>query len=246
MTSPPHTPTTQAPHAIGERTLEVFADSPRINAWMYSKFRAHVRGTVLEVGSGIGNLSQWLVPDCEHAVLTDVEPSYVRRLQARFGSTPEVEVARFELGREPPPSVARHRYDAILAINVIEHVRDDEAAVRTLAGLLKPGGHLLVYVPACQFAFGTLDEALGHFRRYSASTLDALLARAGLVAEGVHYMNLLGLAGWIWNGRVRRARALHPAQVRWFEHVVGVVGTVEAILPPPVGLGVTTCARMPG
>lgn len=233
------------PHAVGEQTLEVFADTPRINAWMYSKFSAHVRGRVLEVGSGLGNLSQLLVRDAEHAVLTDMEPAYIARLRSTFGDNPRVEVAHFELGSEPPASVNKHRYDAILAMNVIEHVRDDLGAVRSLVELLKPGGHLLVYVPACQFAFGTLDEELAHFRRYSARSLTELLERAGLVTDRARYMNLLGLPGWIWNGRIRRARVLDRSQVQVFERVVRWVAAFESVLPPPIGLGVTCCARKP-
>jgi len=236
-------PDAPQPHAIGAQTLDVFADTPRINAWMYSKFRAHVRGSVLEVGSGVGNLSQWLVRDAEHAVLTDMEPAYLTRLRSTFANDARVEVAHFELGGEPPDTVTRRRYDAILAINVIEHVRDDLSAVRRLVELLNPGGHLLVYVPACAFAFGSLDEELAHFRRYSARGLSELLTGAGLIPGPVRYMNLLGLPGWIWNGRIRRARALDPTQVRAFERVVNWVAAIESVVPPPIGLGVTCCAR---
>jgi SAM-dependent methyltransferase len=245
MSRPTEASTAPRPHAVGKQTLDVFADTPRINAWMYSKFSAHVGGTVLEVGSGVGNMSRLLVRDAERIVLTDIEDSYLACLREAFANDRRVEVTRFELGTDPPPSVSKHRYDAILAINVIEHVQDDLGALRTLASLLKPGGHLLVYVPACSFAFGTLDQELAHFRRYSARGLADVLTRAGLLAGPVRYMNFPGLLGWIWNGRVRRARALDRSNVLAFENIVGWIARFEKLVPPAIGLGVTCCARKP-
>ena len=59
--------------AIGGRTLEIFANTPQVNGWIYSKLASHIRGDVLEVGSGIGNLSRLIVKDAASTVLSDVE-----------------------------------------------------------------------------------------------------------------------------------------------------------------------------
>src|SRR5262245_28282739 len=110
---------TSAHVETGTRTLDVLGGTPRINAWMFSRFAAHVRGTVLEVGGGIGNLSEYIVSRADRAMLTDVEASYVARLRERFAGERRVEVARYDLAAEPPDLVAAHRYDAIVAINVL-------------------------------------------------------------------------------------------------------------------------------
>ena len=131
-----------------------------------------------------------------------------------------------------------------MAINVVEHIRDDQALVRRLAVLLKPGGSLLIYVPACPFAYGSLDKALGHYRRYTPATLTALLEGAGLAVSRPVYVNLLGLFGWTINGRVLRREHTPPGQVALFERLVGMLW-VEDRFRLPVGLSLYVAARRP-
>ncbi|MBZ0116205.1 MAG: class I SAM-dependent methyltransferase [Sandaracinaceae bacterium] len=229
---------------VGGRTLEIHAGTPAINDWYYSKLRERVRGRVLELGSGIGNISRLLAHDADELVVTDVEDLYLARLQDDLGHLPHVKVARFDLDRPPPPEVAAGRFDAIVSLNVLEHVADDRAAIAELASLLAPGGWLLTYVPAMSFAFGTLDEALGHHRRYDASVFAERMREAGLVVERLRYMNVLGLAGWIVNGRVLRKRALDHRQVGIFERILPIV-RLEDRVRVPVGLGLICHARKP-
>ncbi|MFW6031501.1 MAG: class I SAM-dependent methyltransferase [Myxococcota bacterium] len=228
----------------GANALDILARMPRINAWIYSRFAAHVRGRVLEVGSGIGNVSAHLVKDSESVLLTDVEPGYLRALERRFADQRGAEVARYDLEREPPAIVKRTPFDAVLAVNVIEHLADDARAVRTLARLLAPNGNLLICVPAMPFAYGALDEALGHYRRYTRRSLERLLRLAGLEPGPVRYMNLPGLVGWLLHGRVLGRRSLPRRQVAAFEKVVPLVAAIDRV-PWPLGLSVYACARKP-
>ncbi|MGE0788805.1 MAG: methyltransferase domain-containing protein [Sandaracinaceae bacterium] len=230
----------------GSRTLEIFSGTPRLNRWMFSKFERRVRGDVLEIGSGVGNMSALLRERAEHLVVTDVEHEYIEQLRADYATDPRVTVARFDLDAPPPPEVAERSYDAIVAINVIEHVADDVGAMRRLARLLKPSGHLLIYVPALPLIFGSLDDALGHHRRYTKRTLSALARSADLdVVEGPRYMNALGVGGWFVQGRVLRRERLDPAQVALFERLVPLV-RLEDHLPLPFGLGVIIHAQARG
>jgi SAM-dependent methyltransferase len=226
--------------ATGGRTLKTFANTPQLNAWIYSKLSAGVRGEVLEIGSGFGNISRLIRPMASRLVVTDTESHYLEALRRLFSDDDGVEVAAYDLDGPPPTAVAANRYDAIVAVNVIEHIADDRALVARLAELLRAGGSLLVYVPACPVAFGPLDTALGHFRRYSPATLTALLRGAALDAGEPRYMNLLGLAGWIVNGRVLRRRLLSSRTVALFERLVPLL-RLEDHVALPIGLGL--CAR---
>lgn len=227
--------------ATGGRTLEVFSNTPRLNEWMYSKIAAGVRGDVLEIGSGIGNISRLLRPNATHLVVTDTEPHYLSDLRQSFAGDAGVDVVSYDLDHPPPEGVAARRYDAIAAINVIEHIADDSLLVSRLAGLLRPGGRLLIYVPACPTVFGTLDVALGHHRRYTPATLTTLLRSAALDPGRPRFVNLLGLAGWFVSGRVLRRRLLSPRSVALFERVVPLV-RLEDRFTLPVGLGLFTQA----
>jgi SAM-dependent methyltransferase len=229
---------------VGGRTLEVFAETPRLNDWIFSHLAAAVHGDVLEIGSGIGNLSRLIAPRAGQLVVTDMEPGHLGALRAAFAGDARVEVAAYDLERPPPPAIAARRFDAIVAVNVIEHISDDRALVRTLAGLLRSGGALLVYVPACPPAFGALDRALGHYRRYTPETLAALLSGAGLSVAPPRYMNILGLLGWIVNGRLLQRRVISATQAALFERLVPLL-RVEDRVRLPIGLGLHVQATKP-
>jgi SAM-dependent methyltransferase len=227
---------------VGGRTLEVFADTPRLNRWLFSKLEPHIRGEVLEIGSGIGNLSRLIVGQATRAIFSDMEPHYIAELRNIFANDGRVTVAHYDLGSSPPPEIANRRFDTIVAVNVIEHIADDRAATATLAGLLNPGGKLVVYVPACPFAYGSLDRALGHYRRYTPDTLMELLSGAGLRPEAPAYMNVFGLLGWTLNGRLLRRERLSPLQLGVFERLVPLL-RFEDFMRLPIGLGIYTSAQ---
>jgi SAM-dependent methyltransferase len=230
--------------ATGGRTLETFADTPQINEWLFSQVSPGIRGSVLEIGSGIGNISRLIRPLADHLVVTDTEAHYLDALRETFSGDAHVEVASYDLDKPPPAAVEAHRYDAIVAVNVIEHIADDAALIGHLARVLKPGGSLLIYVPACPFAFGSLDEALGHHRRYTPEALASLLRSAELEPSPPRYFNLLGLGGWIVNGRLLRKRILPRRGIALFERLVPWL-RFEDKLSLPIGLGLCTRATKP-
>lgn len=229
---------------IGGRTLEALAETPRLNRWIYSKLAPHIRGEVLEIGSGIGNLSRLIVDQATRAIFSDVEPHYLAELRRAFATDGRVTVTRYDLALPPPPEIATRRFDTIVVVNVIEHIADDRAATARLAGLLNPGGKLVLYVPACPFAYGSLDRALGHERRYTPDSLTELLAGAGLRPEAPAYMNILGLLGWTLNGRILRRERLSRLQLGIFERLMPLL-RFEDLLRLPVGLGIYTFAQKP-
>ncbi len=144
---------------------------------------------VLDVGSGDGWLARQLADDLGRRVsITCYDRFYTRALLDHLEDLPASGVTYTDTS--PTEAV-----DVVLALDVIEHVEDDAAFVRELAAHLRPGGRLLVTVPAHQALFGPHDVALGHFRRYSRAGLVALLAEAGLEvhASGHLFASLYGV-----------------------------------------------------
>ena len=234
----------EAAQPTGGRALEVHAGTPRLNRWYFSKFRERVHGDVLELGSGIGNISGLIAEVADTLLATEVEARYLASLHERFAEAPNVDVARFDLEGPLPEAVAERTFDTVLSMNVIEHVADDLGAVRRVAERLEPGGWMLTYVPAMPFAYGPMDEALGHHRRYTRQSFGRLMEAAGLVVDRLEYMNVLGLAGWWVNNKVLRRRIPDPAQVSAFERLMPLV-RLEDRLRVPLGLGVVCHARKP-
>src|SRR5213594_4681562 len=114
----------------------------------------------------------------ERVVLTDTEPDYLGRLRERFAGRSRVSVAELRLPAVSP-ALAAERLDTVVGLNVLEHIEDDRASLRVMHDLLQPGGRLVLLVPSLPALYGTLDEALGHFRRYRPRELAAKFSAAG-------------------------------------------------------------------
>ena len=222
--------------------LTALAATPRLNRLYFDLLAPGLSGDVLEVGAGIGNMSALIADACSSLCVTDMDESHVRRLRERFAARPEVTALHFELGEAVPDAIAERRFDAVISFNVIEHVEDDADAVRTLAERLAEGGRLLTYVPAGDWAYGSLDRHLLHYRRYDLDRFRRLMEGAGLTVETLRYVNVLGLGGWLVNGLVLRRRSLSARQTKVFDRLVPLVRRLEPEAPP-LGLGLICRAR---
>ena len=85
------------------------------------------------------------------------------------------------------------KFDLICLLDVLEHIEDDEIAVRSLRRLLKPGGRTVITVPAYQWMFGRHDTLLHHFRRYSRKRLEVIFSNNNIEIEKLSYFNTLML-----------------------------------------------------
>src|SRR5882672_10098904 len=209
----------EAADKVGAATLERMAAAPRYNRWMFDRLRPWVGRRVLEIGAGIGNMSAFL-DDRERLVLTDTEPYYLGRLRDRFAGRSHVSVAE--------------RLDTVVCLNVLEHIEDDRASLRAMHDLLRPGGRLVLLVPSLRALYGTLDEALGHFRRYVPDELSEKLPAAGFRLRHLEYFNLAGVPGWWVAGRLLRRRLIPTGALRWYEALVPLF-RLERLLPWRIG-----------
>lgn len=87
------------------------------------------------------------------------------------------------------PTFGDRQFDVIIASDVLEHIEDEQIALREWNRILKPGGKLIVFVPAFEILWSKHDEANHHYRRYSKSELIPLLERAGFEIDRSSYWN---------------------------------------------------------
>jgi len=239
-------PPAQTADHVGAATLERMAAAPRFNRWMFERLRPWVGRRVLEIGAGIGNMSAFLVDEAgvDRLVLTDTEPYYLGRLRERFAGRPQVAVAELRLpGRDP--RLAAERLDTVVCLNVLEHIEQDGAALRAMRDLLQPAGRLLLLVPSLRALYGSLDEALGHFRRYVPDELQAKLQVAGFRVRHLEYFNLAGVPGWWLTGRVLRRRLIPAGALRWYEALVPLF-RLERFLPWRIGQSLIAIGEVAG
>lgn len=222
--------------AAGAETLEIMAAAPNYNRWQYDVIASWLGRRILEVGSGIGNMSEHIIAGGrDRVVLTDIDEWYRQRLRDRFSGSPEVRVDSLTL---PDAAAAAHfagdQLDTVVALNVVEHIEDDVGALRTMGALVGPRGRVVILVPALQGIFGSLDEDLGHFRRYSRATLTGAFRKAGLRIERMFWYNRVGILGWWLNARVRKVRRIPIDQLRAFDRLVPLL-RLERYVPLPIG-----------
>jgi SAM-dependent methyltransferase len=222
-------------------TLRRMAALDRYNAFLFEQIKPSVGQRVLEVGAGTGNLTQFL-RDRDVVVATDVDPDYVELLRRRFENSSNVDVTTFDLAAPIPPDLGEQRFDTIICLNVLEHIADDRGALTRLRELLQPGGRLLLLVPAHRQLYGTIDEAIGHHRRYERQDLVRLLGECGLEVESDIHVNATSIPGWLLNGRILRRRSVPGMQARIANRLVPIY-RLERKLNLPFGLSVIAVAR---
>ncbi len=139
---------------------------------------------ILEIGCGTGHNLPMLGAFGEVDAI-EIDPAAREIASKRLGK---------EVGSAPLPElsgVADGQYDMIAVLDVVEHIEDDVAALEAMAKRLKPGGTILITVPAHQWMWSAHDVVNHHKRRYSKATLIAALERAGLKWRKLGYFNSL-------------------------------------------------------
>ena len=222
-------------------TLQRVSQLSRYNAWLYEQISPFVGRRILEVGAGLGTMTRYLL-DREQVVASDINPRYLDALRATLGSRHNVVVQQLDLNAPVPEWVAKCCLDTIMCLNVLEHIEDDEAVLRRLHDALSPHGRVLLIVPAMRMLYGTIDETIGHFRRYERDELSAKLRRAGFLVEEARYINLIGVPGWFLNGRLLRRKSVPGLQARLNDLLVPVL-RLERHFRPSFGMSLLAVGR---
>lgn len=186
---------------LQSQTLESVATAAvEYHEWLTFLARPYLGTNPIELGSGFGDYAQaWLDSGVRHMTVSDIEPSRQAHLRRRFAGDDRADVCAFDVLAPPTGD-----YSSLVAYNVLEHIPDHVRALRSAHSLVKPGGAVIMFVPAFEFAMSRFDRQVGHLRRYTVSSLTAAFAEAGLEPEHVHYVNMPGLVAWFIGMRVMR------------------------------------------
>jgi SAM-dependent methyltransferase len=226
----------------GVETLRRMASVDRYNDWIYSRIEDHVGRRVLEVGCGLGNMTPYFLGR-DRLVAIDVLRPSVEQVRARYGREPNFRAYCADIcAEETYQRLGSFSFDTVVCLNVLEHIRDDAVALRHMAGLLEPGGKLLLFVPAGQYLYGKLDAALLHHRRYDAAALGELVERSGLNVETLGYMNPAGIPGWFLASRVLGRSTPPRLLLGLFNLLTPAFRLIEERVEMPVGLSLICVA----
>ncbi len=233
-----------ATEPAGYKTLRRRAGLAQYNRWIWDRVKKYVGQRVLEVEAGTGAMTRFLYGR-ELVVASDKETPYVDRLLNAFRRHPGIRVERFDLEEDDAQRLAEYRFDTVFCINVLEHARDDGRALRKANDLLHPGGRIIVFVPADPSLFGTLDQGIGHLRRYTREELETKLREAGFDVEESGYQNRASRAAWILNSKILHRSELPPAQSKFFDRLVPLFRALDGPNPSK-GLSLIAIGRKQG
>ncbi len=221
----------------GLETLQSMRLARRYNRWVIGRIAPFIGDRVLEAGAGIGNLTAHLL-DRELIVAADDNSDYLERLAANFANNPNVQFTALDLeNTNELLKLRKHRFDTIVCVNVIEHLKPDEGVLRNFFEILEPGGRAIILAPQGRWLYGSIDRALGHHRRYLRAEMRQKMERAGFKIDEIFGLNRIAPPFWFINGRVLRRTSVPGAQVRFFDRLVPLVKIFDRLLPlPPLSI----------
>ncbi|HEY1786820.1 MAG TPA: class I SAM-dependent methyltransferase [Verrucomicrobiae bacterium] len=205
------------------------------------EFSEYLRGNVLEVGAGIGQITEALLKKSDIGRLTSIEPdsNFYAQLAGKFPGHSVVHGTIEDLPRDSS-------WNAVVSINVLEHIKEDERELKNYhEHLHKSAGVLCLFVPARMEIYAELDRDFGHFRRYTRPELRGKLERAGFQVLRLRYYNLAGYFAWWLNFCLLKKRHFDARSVRFFDRFIFPVvhGFESRICPPIVGQSLLAIAQ---
>lgn len=226
---------------VQEEVLEGLATAVNHRRWFVELALPYLGDNPIEIGSGLGDYAIEWAPFLQRFTATEADPDRLIALKERLSAEPTIEVRQMLL-----PTSESGDYSAAVSYNVLEHIEDHVGALRSMRGLVRPGGAIVLIVPAFEFAMGPADIATGHVRRYTKKTMRAALEEAGLEVETLHYANALGLLGYYMATNVFRLMPKEGPMVKVYDTLVlPLTKAAERIVRPPFGQSVFAVARVP-
>jgi len=221
--------------------FEALREARNYRAAIVREFGSFLRGSVLEVGAGIGQMTGLLrdLPTVRRLVALEPDGEFCRRLVQSLPGQATIQGTAQAISRES-------EWDSILSINVLEHIEADDAELACYSRLLQNRrGVLCLLVPARPEIYAPIDRDFGHFRRYTRGGLATKLLTVGFDIVRLHYFNLVGYAAWWLGFKVLRQRQFRVSSVRLFDRMIfpAAHALESRLCRPPIGQSLIAIAR---
>jgi SAM-dependent methyltransferase len=200
---------------IGQE-LEIFEHAQNWKRYWSSEIRPYLSGDMLEVGAGMGTNTEFLKsPGTSSWTCLEPDPDLVSQMRSRFASQPSLTECHLPIGTTETLGSGR-QFDAIIYIDVLEHIEEDRKELARASQLLRKGGKIIVLAPAHQSLYTPFDRAIGHFRRYDKATLAAHMPTDGGVIR-LDYMDSVGSLASVGNRMFLRQSTPSVKQILFWD-----------------------------
>ena len=216
--------------------LHSLGSAERYNQWILELAAPFLGDEVVEVGAGDGNITTMLAEQGRHVVAAEPFAPLAERLRTRVAGLGAGVAANVEVVEQDAFGLEVAAFDSAILVNVLEHIEDDARALCALREAVRPGGHVVLFVPAFAQLYSDFDRQVGHHRRYTRPQLRRLLLDAGWSVVDARYVNLPGWFAWLLVARLLGRNPTTPRRVQTYDRfVVPWLQPLERRFPPPFG-----------
>ena len=232
---------------VGYSTLQTISSAGRFNHWMYETIAPYCSGKILEIGGGIGNISSFFLEAGQDLTVTELHEEYCTLVRERLSKQPTLrDVITMDI-TDPNFDLLYQKlfgeFDTLFALNVIEHIEDRDLALSNCRKLLKPGGHLIILVPAFQSLYNRFDTELVHYLRFTKKSLQELVERNQFSLLQRKYFNFTGIFGWWLTGSILRRKIIPEGQMKLYDRLVPLFRLIDLVASRFAGLSVIIVAQ---
>lgn len=220
--------------------LESLARMDNYYCWILQEFMPYLGKRVLEIGAGSGTFSAMILTAqvVEHLWLVEPDEVLAEQLTLKFAGHDNVTVLKLPAEELTAQLLSGMRLDAIVMVNVLEHIEDDLDLLRRCAFALQHGGRLLTFSPAFPMLYSKYDHLVGHFRRYTKAELQNKFISANFRTVQLKYFNFIGFFAWLILVRMFKLTTFGDQKLKLFDIILGKAQLLERCFPPPVGQSV--------
>ena len=233
-------------HVELPKSLECLSSADNYYGWIQEMVEPYLGRNSCEVGAGSGTFTKRITERVDHLIAIEPDLSCYQQLTEQFSDDPNG-VETVHAGAEALEKISDGSLDSVILVNVLEHLEDHKAIMKELTRVVKPGGHIILWVPASEFLYSPFDFAVGHFRRYSKSELRALAFDNKLEIVNIQHVNLLGAVAWAGVAKIgRQAPTKSELTTIWDTHVIPRIRQMEQSFSVPFGQSLLSVTRVPG
>jgi len=194
---------------------------------------------ILDVGCGNGNLIKLLSQTNKDLSGSDFSEDYLKKAKIK---NPGIEFFKGDLTDQNFWKQYENSFDTVICSEVIEHLEHDKTALDIIFTILKPNGVVIITVPALSFLYSHFDTKVGHYRRYSKTSLTKIVKKSDFKIETSRYWNFLGMIGWFFFFKILK-KDIKSVSNSFFSNVLGNWLKIESKISFPIGQTLILKAR---
>ncbi|MFA5014528.1 MAG: class I SAM-dependent methyltransferase [Actinomycetota bacterium] len=218
---------------IGKENQKNFSEKcENFYLWIFKEIKPYIRGDILEIGAGLGNFSEILVKNYNDnkIILSDVDKTYLSILSDKFKDNENIKIEFLDLNSPGEFKEKDYKIDTCIAINILEHIKDDVSAITGIYDILNRNGSLILLLPTYKFLYNIIDKKIEHYRRYTKKEIIQKVENTGFKIEKIFYFNFVAIFGWIFNGSILKKSIINKNILSLYNKLIPLFKFIDRYL----------------